>query len=68
MDIVAIKGGVAHVKLTVAELVLLSNALLETREVLEDWEFETQTCATSVQAEKLRQQIAAALDGTAAVA
>lgn len=52
---------VATVRLTRKELIILSNAINETREAVEEWEFSTRVGARLAEAEELLERLSALL-------
>jgi hypothetical protein len=59
MKMLHLIGTSAVVSLTEHELMILANSINETREAIEEWEFETRVGASSAEAELLHQQIKA---------
>lgn len=57
-----VAGDAVVIKIEASELALLANALNEAREAIDDWEFASRMGVSVVEAEKLRQQLIAALD------
>jgi len=61
MVVIQVEGDGVTIRISKSELVILSNALNETREAIEDWEFETRVGASTVEAEGLRAELNAVL-------
>jgi hypothetical protein len=62
MDIIQIDGDTATIRVKTAEVVVLANALNETREAIEEWEFFTRVGASAAEADALRRALAALLE------
>ncbi len=61
MERIKVEGGVATVRLSKSELIVLANAINETQEAVEEWEFPTRVGAETHEAENLRQELKALL-------
>jgi hypothetical protein len=62
MKVVATRPDTATVDLTADELMILANAINESKQALEDWEFATRMGAPRSEAEALRKEISDLLD------
>jgi hypothetical protein len=62
MEIIQIDGDTADIRVRASEVVVLANALNETREAIEVWEFSTRVGASPAEAEVLRQALVALLE------
>lgn len=57
MKILQFESGSATIQLSKSDLIILANAINETQEALEDWEFSTRVGADPSDAESLRHEI-----------